>query len=146
MRDIWPHFGKRKDRATTYIKMNQIYFFWLDPSPPIPLSRTKLWVFLKNGSKDLPNFLHDSREQWGAPSNHTRVVVVKYSIKGKIDENDYVTWSIQGIEVSQHYSIQNVQVENYLPWSVKSGLGLIRCNFQVIAFLSWLHKWKYIKV
>ena len=43
---VWPHFGKKKGRATTYIKMNKIYFFGLDP-PPIPLSSQKGTLFFK---------------------------------------------------------------------------------------------------
>ena len=35
LRDIWPHFGRKKDRATTCMKMSKIYFLWLDP--PLPL-------------------------------------------------------------------------------------------------------------
>ena len=27
MRDIWPHFGKKKDGYLTYIKINKIFFF-----------------------------------------------------------------------------------------------------------------------
>ena len=36
----WPHFGKKKDRSITYIKMKEIEIFGLDP--PIPLSTSKV--------------------------------------------------------------------------------------------------------
>ena len=36
MSKVWPHFGKKKDWATIYIKIKEIEIFGLD-SPPIPI-------------------------------------------------------------------------------------------------------------
>ena len=45
MSKVWPHFGKKKDRAITYIKIKKIEIFGLDP--PIPLTVTNYWSFRK---------------------------------------------------------------------------------------------------